>query len=174
MAPSKTLKQKGIRTKYLASEALVNLIEGTRWAKDFSHAEVRTLAEYAHAYDATEGARLVKEGAREAYLCLILQGKAHVLKEKSFDGSESAKITYASAGQAIGEVSLLDNQPRSASVVASGPMVFLVLEQDEFERLIDDVPRLAVKLLRKIGSLLCQRLRQTSGQLVQNLDTFPE
>ena len=166
MTHLETLLGKGIRKKFLPPEAIVDLIEGTRWTDGFSHAEVKTLSKYTHAYEAAEGARLVKEGAREAYLCLILKGKAQILKEKS------ARITQVSPGQAIGEISLLDNQPRSASVVAAEPVLFLVMEQDDLDRLTDAVPRLAMKVLRDIATILCQRLRQTSGQLVRNLDTF--
>lgn len=172
MTHPETLQGKGLRKKFLPPEAIVDLIEGTRWADSFSHAEVKTLSKYTHAYEAAEGARLVKEGSREAYLCLILEGKAQILKEKSFDGTESARITQVSPGQAIGEISLLDNQPRSASVVAAEPVLFLVMEQDDLDRLTDAVPRLAMKVLREIATILCQRLRQTSGQLVRNLDTF--
>jgi hypothetical protein len=55
-------------------------------------------------------------------------------------------------------------------VITTKKTFFLVMDQSDFEEMTTDVPRLAIKFLRKIASLLCQRLRQTSGKLVQDLD----
>ena len=157
---------------FLPDDKIIDHFEDTRWANDFDFKEVQVVANYMQVYRADKGASLVREGTTEAYLCLILKGRAQILKEKSFDEKETAQIMYVTPGQAIGEISLLDNQPRSASVVATESMLFLVLEQEGLERLTNRDPGLALKVVRKIAMILCQRLRQTSGQLVRNLDTF--
>ncbi|MDP6957749.1 MAG: cyclic nucleotide-binding domain-containing protein [Planctomycetota bacterium] len=170
MTTARTLRHGSIREKVVTEEELINLIDDTKWASDFSREEVDSIAKYVTAYEAPSGVYLVREGKREAYLCLILEGRAQIVKEKSFESRESTELTFASSGQAIGEISLLDNQPRSASVITTKKTFFLVMDQSDFEEMTTDVPRLAIKFLRKIASLLCQRLRQTSGKLVQDLD----
>ena len=170
MTTATTLRHGSIQEKVVTEEELINLIDDTKWAGDFSREEVKSIAKYVTAYEAPSGVYLVREGKREAYLCLLLEGRVQIVKEKSFESRESAELNFATAGQAIGEISLLDNQPRSASVVTTEKCFFLVLEQGDFEEMTTEVPRLAIKFLRKIAALLCQRLRQTSGKLVQDLD----
>ena len=172
MTIATTLLHGSIREKVVTAQELINLIDDTKWANDFSREEVESIAKYVTAYEAPSGVYLVREGKREAYLCLILEGRAQIVKEKSFESRESTKLNFASSGQAIGEISLLDNQPRSASVITTEKTFFLVMDQSDFEEMTTEVPRLAIKFLRKIASLLCQRLRQTSGKLVRNLETF--
>jgi CRP-like cAMP-binding protein len=164
---NKTLKQEGIERKFLSDEAIVNHFEDTRWAEDFDFKEVQVVANYMQLYRADTGASLVREGAIEAYLCLILKGRAKIVKETAFESNETKRLTFAIPGQTIGEISLLDNQPRSASVIATEPKLFLVLEQEGLDRLTNRDPNLALKVVRKLAKILCQRLRQTSGQLVQ-------
>ena len=84
-------------------------------------------------------------------------------------GHEAKQIGSAGVGRIIGEMSLIDGEPRSASVVADVPTTLVVLTGEGFARLSSDVPRLAVKILLKISKLISQRLRQTSGALVDHL-----
>jgi CRP/FNR family cyclic AMP-dependent transcriptional regulator len=66
-------------------------------------------------------------------------------------------------------MSLVDGEPRSASVVADEPTTLVVLTAEGFACLSSEVPRLAIKVLLKISKLISQRLRQTSGTLVDYL-----
>jgi CRP-like cAMP-binding protein len=88
---------------------------------------------------------------------------------KEGTGHASKRIGTAAAGRIVGEMSLMDGEPRSASVVADEPTTFVLLTGEGFSRLSSEVPRLAVKVLLKISKLISQRLRQTSGALVDYL-----
>ena len=68
-------------------------------------------------------------------------------------------------------MSLIDGEPRSASVIAEEPSLLVVLTGEGLAALSSDVPRLAIKVLLKIAKLISQRLRQTSGALVDSLGT---
>ena len=54
-------------------------------------------------------------------------------------------------------------------MAAADDLVLLVLRRTELDRLVEEKPRLGVKLLWKLARLLSQRLRQTSGNLAQRL-----
>ena len=149
------------------SSEISKLLEETKWADRLSPKEIETLARYLRVCSAEAGAIIVKEGRREAYLCLIVKGQVSIIKEGS--GHASKLIGTAGAGRIVGEMSLIDGEPRSASVVADEPTTFVMLTGEGFSRLSSEVPRLAVKVLLKISKLISQRLRQTSGALVDYL-----
>lgn len=151
----------------LPFDQISELIERTRWADGFAPRELEALSRYFRACSAEKGQLVVQEGAREAHLCLIARGQVSIVKSSS-DG-ESKKISASGIGRTFGEMSLIDGEPRSASVVADESTVLLVLTREAFDQMIDDTPRLAVKILMKIAKLTSQRLRQTSGVLVDHL-----
>lgn len=64
-------------------------------------------------------------------------------------------------GQFFGEMALLDHSPRSASVVAQLPTVCLHLHHQDFDRLLDERPAIARKLLRELSL----RLRRANSQM---------
>jgi CRP/FNR family cyclic AMP-dependent transcriptional regulator len=152
----------GLTVESWSTAEISKLVERTKWGDAMTGKEVELLARYLHVCRADQGAVIVREGGREAYLCLIVEGRSSVVKA-------GKKIGAAGADRVVGEMSLIDGEPRSASVVADEPTLFLVLTADEFNRLSSEVPRIAVKLLLKISKLISQRLRQTSGALLERL-----
>ncbi len=157
----------GLNPLTLSFDKIGELIDGTRWADGFAPRELETLAHYFRAYEAAKDTKVVEEGAREAHLCLIARGKVTIYKASS-DG-DPKRIATNGVGRTFGEMSLVDGEPRSASVVAEEPTVLLMLTKESFTRMTEEAPRLAVKILLKIAKLTSQRLRQTSGVLVDHL-----
>lgn len=165
-APNET-PAAGLIPLALPFDQIGELIERTRWADGFTRPELAAVSRYFRAYSAHQGAAIVQEGAREAHLCLIAGGQVTVVKASS-DG-ELKTIATNGIGRTFGEMSLIDGEPRSASVVADAPSVLLILTKDDFTRMIEESPRLAIKILMKIAKLTSQRLRQASGVLVDHL-----
>ena len=156
----------------LAAEAhnlleISEIVEGTKWADDLSAKEILALSRYLHVCTAEAGSVIVRQGRREAYLCLIVDGRVSIMKEGT--GRAATQIGSVGAGRIFGEMSLIDGEPRSASVIADEPTRLVVLTGEGFAHLSSEVPRLAVKVLLKISKLISQRLRQTSGALVDYL-----
>ena len=158
---------KGLAIKPYNLSEISSLLEETKWADSLSAKEIETLARYLHICSAEAGAIVVKEGRREAYLCLIVKGQVSIIKEGT--GNAPKRIGSAGAGRIVGEMSLVDGEPRSASVVADEPTTLVILTAEGFSRVSSEVPRLAVKILLKISKLISQRLRQTSGALVDHI-----
>lgn len=100
------------------------------------------------------GSTLMSQGeiAREAFV--ILDGSAEV----RVDGEVVATV---GAGDCVGEMGLLDDGMRSASVVATSPVTALVLDPREFNSLLLNVPAIAVK----VAATLAARVRELDEQL---------
>ena len=148
--------------------ARAELLDSTRWANEFSWAEIEALAAHLTVKHASKGVVVCVEGALEPSLFIIAAGSAAV--QKANRGDEKRLLARLGRGQTIGEMALLDGQRRSATVVAAEDLVLLVLDRAELDRLVEEAPRLGAKLLWKLARLLSQRLRQTSGALAEHLD----
>lgn len=81
------------------------------------------------------------------------------------EGFNRSKLREAGEGSTLGEVALVDEQPRSASVRAVGPTELAILPSGDLRALLDAEPAVAAKVYRNIGRALCSKLRQTTVEL---------
>lgn len=143
------------------------LLEQTRWANDFDGQELETLAGYLQVERRPAGQPVCREGERDGTLFIVVEGTARVVKE---DGSGGHQVLASlGPGHTLGEMALVDGSPRSATVVAADDLLLLALSRAGLDRLCEERPKLAVKVLRKLAVFLSQRLRQTSGALAGKL-----
>src|SRR5687767_1387926 len=92
---------------------------------------------------------------------VILSGQVKV-SVSSPEGQE-AILVMLDTGESFGELALLDEQPRSATIEATRPTEVLVMRREEFHRMIHQHPDVSLSLLR----VMTKRLRDTD-QLVQD------
>ena len=85
----------------------------------------------------------------------------------SLDLPGSSRIAVIQRGATVGEMSMLDSEPRFASCTAIEAVEAGVLGRREIALLIRDHPAVGAKLLVKITQLMAQRLRNTSNHLVR-------
>ena len=90
---------------------------------------------------------------------IILEGEADVELETSDDGP----LTVARVGQndIVGEIAILIDIPRTASIRAVGPVTTLKITKDLFFRIVSDFPEVSVEVMR----VLAHRLERTNAQL---------
>lgn len=145
--------------------ARAELLDGTRWAQDFSWTEIETIAGHLATQSCGKGAMLFSEGDPDPSMFIIVRGSVAILKQDGTSGS--TLLARLGPGQTLGEMALLDGWPRSATCVAAEDLVLLVFKRAELDRLLEEKPKLGVKLLLKLARFLSQRLRQTSGTLAE-------
>jgi CRP/FNR family transcriptional regulator, cyclic AMP receptor protein len=118
--------------------------------------QLEEVARHADELDVDTGHVLAREGSRGHDMFVIVRGTATVSRQ----GEVLASLR---AGDVVGEMSLLDGKPRSASVVADEPMTVLVISAREFEPLLGEIPELSVRLLKAMA----QRLRAADEALAR-------
>jgi len=143
------------------------LLEKTQWANEFAFNEIEKLAEYLQSRQVKRGAIVFREGDKDATLFVIAAGKVGVFKSGA--KKQDHPIATIGPGHTLGEMALIDGQPRSAGAVAVEELTLLALARADLDRLANDHPRLAVKVLLKVTKLLSQRLRQTTSNLADRL-----
>jgi CRP/FNR family transcriptional regulator, cyclic AMP receptor protein len=97
---------------------------------ELSPEEARRLATFATETSAAEGQILMKEGDYSVELIAIEEGTADVFQRGRL-------IASLQTGDLIGEMGLLEHQPRNADVIASSPMRLLRLTHWEIRRMSD-------------------------------------
>jgi CRP/FNR family transcriptional regulator, cyclic AMP receptor protein len=140
------------------------LLERCQWIPELSWRQIENLARYLRGAKTPRGGTIIREGSRDAFMCIIVDGKVHIIKE-DVEGTEKL-LSVINRGQTFGEMSLFDGEPRSASVRAAEDTTMLILTLANLHRLMEEAPVLGAKILYKLGRLMSQRLRMTSGKLV--------
>lgn len=105
------------------------------------------------------GEIIVRQFDRNFDLMIVMEGSAAI---KSFSGETIAEV---GPGSLIGEMSLIDDQPRSATVTAIGPTKVVVLPYDGLKVVLEQDSSIAAKVVLNIAKVLVQRLRTTNMQL---------
>lgn len=104
----------------------------------------------------TAGTMIVDQGqmGREAFV--ILSGTVSVRRG-------GRKITELGAGDVVGELSLLDHGPRTASVICETDCSLFVLDQRHFRKVLEDQPAIAFKLLGTLAGRIRDLDRKSFG-----------
>lgn len=124
------------------------LIKNTSLFSACNDKEVGAIASLADEVDVPQGFELAREGRIGREFFVIADGEAKVSKG-------GRKVVMLGPGSFFGEMALLDQGPRTATVTAQTPMRLFVLDSRSFAALIEQAPPVARKILRT----LAQRLR---------------
>lgn len=144
------------------------MLDGVLMFRDFEWKQIENLSGYIQLYRANPGIVLFREGDQSDFMCVVLQGRLDIRKQDAQQVDKT--VATVAAGRSLGEMAMVDNEVRSASAVVMEPALFAVLTRQKFMLIMQDKPVLAAKLLLKIAQLISQRLRHTSGVLVDYLE----
>jgi CRP-like cAMP-binding protein len=120
------------------------------------------LSQIAKPVKVARGHTIIREGETNSSLYLLDQGSLHVRLE-----SEGQKVFVGrlEEGSALGEISLFDPGPATATVAAATDVLLYELRHADFTRFIDEQPTLACAVVLAIVKDLAQRFRQTDQRL---------
>jgi CRP/FNR family transcriptional regulator, cyclic AMP receptor protein len=125
------------------SQAIVDGIAASALFAGVDPAEVGRILDEFDEQSFNRGHRITLEGLRGSDFYIIADGKARV----TVDGWKVATLTV---GDFFGEIAVLSNGPRFATVAAETPLRCLVLPNGGLERLLIAHPRVGVNLLRVV------------------------
>lgn len=130
----------------------------------FSPADFSAAAGYFSISTIASGEEIFHEGDAGSFMCIIHTGQVAVRKTNS-DG-QLVTIATLRSGRAFGEMAVLDGERRSASCVAASHCQLLNLGKDSLEKMLNDAPKVAAKIIRAVAISLSKRLRMADGQLL--------
>lgn len=133
-----------------------------------NEAEVRLVAKHMNVIELKPGETLFEESDRGHFMCFIAHGTLEVIK-KTGDAGQEVVITTLRRGQSIGEMSVIENMPRSATVKARDTTKLFILSQAAFDHVLSKHYHIGIKLLKGIAMLLSHNLRKTSSRLADQM-----
>jgi CRP/FNR family transcriptional regulator, cyclic AMP receptor protein len=133
----------------LRRDAKIELLKRAPLFSGCSKSELRALASTADELDLREGTIITREGRPGREFFVLISGTAEVTKK----GKEVAQL---GAGDWFGEIALLTDAPRTATVKATSPVDVLVITDRRFKTVVETMPSIALKILSTIGERLAR------------------
>jgi CRP-like cAMP-binding protein len=131
----------------LRRDAKVKLISKVPLFAGLSKQQLGRVASIADEIDLPKGKVLMREGDRGREFFVLLEGEAEVRRK-------GRKLATRRAGEFFGEIALLSDLPRVATVTATTPLRALVIRDTEFRGLLSQTPQIALKVLQAIAERL--------------------
>jgi len=126
--------------------------------------ELKIVAKHMNYFEIEKDQILFREGDLGDYVCFILSGALHVMK-KSPESGQNTLLATLTKNRSIGEMSVIDNTNRSATVKAHSRSKIIALTKKGFDLILEENPKIGIKILKQISRLISMNLRQTSSKL---------
>jgi CRP/FNR family transcriptional regulator, cyclic AMP receptor protein len=138
--------RRGLRlTLVLHRNEKVELIKRAPLFWNCSKRELQQIAQLADEIDLREGKEMTRQGERGREFFVLLEGDADVIKD-------GRSINTLGTGDFFGEIALVSDTPRTATVIATSPVRALVITDRSFRRLLKDQPEIQSKVLAALAA----------------------
>lgn len=148
------------------AEHAAQLLAQAQARTGLSIADARTVVQYMVPRFIGANTTFIREGdtGDNDFLALLVEGDV-VVERFTDNRREPATVRVLGPGALVGEIGLVDHEPRSASCTASTDIWCAVLTRDALERLLAEHPRVAAQMLLGVSAIIAERLRDTYRQL---------
>lgn len=109
-----------------------------------SAAELAAIASITKELDYDSQRTIIKQNDVGETVFLIIEGQVDVIMEQT--GGKEVIIDHIASGGSFGEMALIDNSPRSATIRTTAPSRFLILHKQEFKETVMEYPRIALQI----------------------------
>jgi signal transduction histidine kinase len=125
--------------------------------------EIVSILESCHEQSYKPREVIFKEGDRAERFFIVLEGEVEVWKD--YDDPERDLLAVHGRGKLFGEMALIDDLPRSATVVARDSCRLLFIERDDFHRIIRETSSIALSIMKSVSLMV----RKSNESFVENL-----
>lgn len=149
-----------------SADTAAEMLTGPSALMQLSHDEARVVVSYMSPHKIAEGTTFIKEGDTKEtdFMLLVLDGEVMV-ESIVVSRTEPITVTVLGPGSLIGEMGLLDGEPRNASCTAVSDLRCAILSRASLKKLLDDDPRTAAKLILAISLRIAERMRDGAEKL---------
>lgn len=126
------------------------LLEGVAFFDGFSADELQRVAELCDEVESRAGSVVVDQGDPGTACYVLVTGTASVYVRGEY-------VTSLGPGTMIGEMSLVDHRPRTATVVADSDLALLRFDSKAFSKLLEEMPKASERLMAILQSRLGQQ-----------------
>ena len=145
------------KSKEKVERSIIDVLKGVPVFEELSRREIQNIARIAYQRHYSAGEIIIHEGQNAAGMYIMVDGQAEVTKILA-DGTILRLATLENSGL-FGDVGLLDSSPRTATVKATRDSSVIGFFRPELLELMNSNPRLASKVILKLGQILTARFR---------------
>ncbi|MEO0469169.1 MAG: cyclic nucleotide-binding domain-containing protein [Bacteroidota bacterium] len=149
----------------MMQEKMIAALRQTFLFQDLSDEDLEKVARRAKIREFFTNETIVYQGEPSTSLYLVTNG---IVAVKSLDNGKENLLAYLMPGNVFGEVGILENDVRSASVVAVSEVDVLVLQRDDFLEILHQHPKVAIQLARILGRYLVHTSRRVAKEHRKN------
>lgn len=113
------------------------------------------------------GETIFREGEKGDFVCFVADGLLAVVK--TVENGKIIELTTLPQGSSLGEMAVIDDCPRSATVIARKPSQLITMTRSQFHNIVSKHPDIGISVLKGIARVLSLNLRKTSANLVQHM-----
>ncbi|MBI4384608.1 MAG: cyclic nucleotide-binding domain-containing protein [Nitrospinae bacterium] len=133
--------------------------------EDLSDQELSALHHLAFPIKVEKDDYVFREDSLGRQIYVILEGRVEILIERPAYQKEPLTLAVLETNEIFGEFSLFDDYARSASAVAAEPSHLLEFHKTDLLEFFEKNNRIGMIVMRNLGKILCERLRQTDTQI---------
>ncbi|MCA9670552.1 MAG: cyclic nucleotide-binding domain-containing protein [Myxococcales bacterium] len=147
----------------LPVEEIIEHLSGSDLFSDLSHEQLRRLVAIGRIERYKRNQHIFKEGDAGDSFCLVIEGAVRISRQVPGMGEEALVILRPGSG--FGEMSLIEDAPRSADAIAHETTLLFVAGIKGLEELLFVDRVMAADLLWKLIRILSKRLRSTTDKM---------
>lgn len=140
----------------VSNRVYVDHLRGVELFREFSRKDLELVAKAGAHMSVKAGTKIIEQGASGYDAYVVLSGQVRIQRN-------GRSVAMAGAGTVIGELSLLDRGPRTATAVCETDCDLLVLSRNSFITVLEAVPVLTHKLMRSLASRIRDLDRRSHG-----------
>ncbi len=129
----------------------------------FNFAELSVISKHIIIRKLKKGDYLFKEGDYGGFVGFLIDGRVQIIKETK--NGCTTLIGELSKGHPVGEMSLMDETSRSATVKIVKDSILIILTREDFEQMLDNHPKIGIKIFKALARLVSLNLRRSTGRL---------
>jgi CRP/FNR family transcriptional regulator, cyclic AMP receptor protein len=149
------------------SKHIVNFIANIPLFDDLDMAQLTLLAERMRLVELEAGQILFDQWEKGDSVCFVENGTMEVLKKSG--GDAYTAIATLGRGRSIGEMSIIENFPRSVTLKALTPARVVTFSRQDFDFIMDTCPNVGISVLKSLARLLGHNLRKASSRMADYL-----
>ncbi|MBN1291581.1 MAG: cyclic nucleotide-binding domain-containing protein [Candidatus Latescibacteria bacterium] len=163
------MQKQSFNRSFVISKETIDLLNEVPIFDKLGYNEIKILSRFMKPERYKAGEVLFHEGDKGDYVFFVVDGKLDVLKTSKT--SDDVVIATIGKGRSIGEMTIVDDYPRSATVRTHTNVSLIILTRDNFEHILKEYPQIGIKVLKGLTRQVSLNLRKTSSRLAEYM--FP-
>ena len=157
------------RGKSREDASKLELVRNSALAVELTGDQCAVLAELVSVRDLADGEVLVKQGASDNHLYVVVSGALGVARQSE---GQWVNLHVLTRGDLAGELGFMDGRPHYAALRAAGPTQVLSLERERLESLLEREPVIVYRVMRaifRVVHVILNRLAMQTSELTNYL-----